>query len=364
VLAALDRLESLSGHHLVSRVQGVGTKQTRPVTIYTVAEHAGVSIATVSRVLQGSVPSSPATRDKVHEAVRAVGYVPLRAGRSTALRLESHGLVLASLAGPYFSGILAGYESTTTEIAQSLRLLSSEAGPDLEVRVRDLAANVDGLVIGQATVSDELVAEVAAKVPTVLLARGRLPGCDSVTVENVESTRLLTEHLLTVHGLRRLLFVGDPRQAPDVWHRYQGFRAAHAAIGAVESVGPLRLPFTEEAGDLAAFLIRDMTEVDGLVCANDELALALWRRLRWLGIRVPQDIAITGWDDVMGSQYMDPGLTTVAQPSREVGRELAMRLHARIIGNDSGVDPVVIPSHVVLRGSCGCRETPSSIDLR
>ncbi len=229
------------------------------------------------------MPSTPATREKVLEAVRELGYVPLRSGRSTGLRLEAHGLVLASLAGPYFSGILTGYESTTTELAQSLSMLSTEAGPDLETRVRDLALKVDGMVIGQATVSDDIVEEVAAKVPTVLLSRQRLPGCDSVSVENTESTRQLTEHLLSVHGCRRLLFVGDPDQAPDVWQRYQGFRAAHAAAGAVEAAGPLRLPFTEEAGDRAAFLVKDMTGVDGLVCANDELALALWRRLRWLG---------------------------------------------------------------------------------
>ena len=342
----------------------MGRHPTHPVTIYTVAERAGVSIATVSRVLQDSVPSSPATRDKVLDAVRELGYVPLRSGRSTGLRLEAHGLVLASLAGPYFSGILAGYESTTTELAQSLSMLSTEAGPDLETRVRDLAGKVDGMVIGQATVSDDIVAEVAAKVPTVLLSRQRVPGCDTVSVENSGSTRQLTEHLLRTHGLKRLLFVGDPDQAPDVWHRYQGFRAAHAAAGAVEAAGPLRLPYTEEAGDKAAFLIREMDDVDGLVCANDELALALWRRLRWLGVRVPEDLAITGWDDVMASQYMAPGLTTVAQPSRVVGRELAMRLHARIVGTDSGADPVVVPSHVVIRGSCGCRETPSRFEPR
>ena len=337
-----------------SSLEAVNREAEQPVTIYTVAEHAGVSIATVSRVLQGSTPSSAATKARVLDAVRELGYVPLRAGRAQALRLEQHGLVLYSLGGPYYSELLVGYESRAPEFGQSVSLISTEGVCDVDDRVLDLAAKMDGMVLAHGTTSAEVVREVARRVPTVLLNSDPVQGCVGVNVENRRATEELVIHLLRDHGHRRLRFVGDPDQARDATHRYRGFTDALSAAGLLEAGPPLRVSFG--AADLGAVADAVLGEagVQALVCANDELALGLIRQLRKRGVRVPDDVAVTGWDDVMAARYTD--LTTVRQPAREVGRVAAQRLHELIIRESVQIDEVVVPSEVVLRSSCGCPE--------
>jgi len=332
----------------------VNLEAERPVTIYTVAEHAGVSIATVSRVLQGSTPSSPSTKVKVLDAVRELGYVPLRAGRHTALRPEQHGLVLYSLGGPYYSELLVGYESRAPEFGQSVSLISTEGIEHADERVLDLAAKTDGMVLANGTVSDELAAEVARRVPTVLLNRDPVEGCAGVNVENRRATEKLVIHLLRDHGYRTLWFIGDPAQARDATHRYRGFTDALEAAGLQPAEPPLRVSFDgQDAARVAdAAIARKGLQV--LVCANDELALDVIHRLRLLGVDVPRDLAVTGWDDVMAARYT--GLTTVRQPAREVGRMAAQRLHELIVRSSLRTDEILLPSSVVLRSSCGCAE--------
>lgn len=327
----------------------------KPVTIYTVAERAGVSIATVSRVLQGSTPTSAATRQKVLDAVDELGYVPLRAGRSTGMRLETHGVVLHSLGGPYYSELLIGYESTASNYGQSVTVMSTESAADLDDRVRDLATKVDGMVIGHATVSDALVREISRRIPVVLLARAPLDGCDQVSVDNMTPTRELTAHVIG-HGRRRLRFVGDPSSSRDVERRYAGFLQALSEAGLQDESGPYRVPYVESSGrEVAADIIAQPGAVDALVCANDELALSIALQLMARGVAVPGDVAVTGWDDIMTARYTVPGLTTVQQPTRELGRLLSQLLHDRISGG-AVREPIKLSSHIVIRGTCGCPE--------
>jgi len=326
----------------------------RPVTIYTVAEHAGVSIATVSRVLQGSTPSSASTKVKVLDAVRELGYVPLRAGRNTALRLEQHGVVLYSLGGPYYSELLVGYESRAPEFGQSVSLISTEGIEHADERVLDLAARTDGMVLANGTVSDELAAEVARRVPTVLLNRDPVEGCAGVNVENRRATEDLVIHLLRDHGYRSLWFVGDPGQARDAAHRHRGFVDALEAAGLHEAEPPMPVPFGEQAAGRIADAAIARSGLQVLVCGNDELALAVIHRLRLLGVEIPGDLAVTGWDDIMAARYT--GLTTVRQPAREVGRMAAQRLHELIVRSSIVADEILLPSSVVVRNSCGCSE--------
>lgn len=309
-----------------------------------------MSIATVSRVLQGSTPSSPATKAKVLDAVRELGYVPLRAGRATALRLEQHGLVLYSLGGPYYSELLVGYESRAPEFGQSVSLISTEGIEAVEDRVFDLAAKMDGMVLAHGTTSDE----VARRVPTVLLNRDPVEGCAGVNVENRRATEELVIHLLRDHGHRRLLFAGDPDQARDAAHRHRGFLDALEAAGLDQAGPPLRALFGEsQAAEVAEAVVAD-GHLDALVCANDELALGVVLELRRRGVRVPEDLAVTGWDDVMAARYT--GLTTVRQPAREVGRMAAQRLHDLIVRSSTDSDEILVPSQLVVRSSCGCVE--------
>lgn len=331
----------------------------RPATIYSVAERAGVSIATVSRVLQGTTATSEATRAKVLAAAEELDYVPLRAARSLAVqRHEAHGLVVPDLTGPYYSELLIGYESAAAQHGQSLLLVVTHLRDDPVRAVRDLASRVDGLVVAHSTIPDDAAAALTrGGLPVVLLARAAVPGCDAIVTESFESARALTAHLMG-HGRRALAFVGDPDASPDVHDRYAGFLQAHADADARARREPIRVPFREGAGArVAEGLMRAGRGVDALVCANDELALSVMKRLQSGGVRVPDDVAIVGWDDVMTARYVTPGLTTVRQPMRRLGRVAATRLHERITGAPPLDGPLILPTELVLRASCGCTET-------
>lgn len=327
----------------------------RPVTIYTVAERAGVSIATVSRVLKGSTPASPMTRRKVMRAVEELDYVPLRSSRPVDVpRHQTHGLVLPGLHGPYFSDLLTGFESTAAQYGQSVVVVLANGPVDIETSLRNVLQRVDGLVVATATVSDATVRTISRGTPTVLLARDPVEGCDTVLVENERSAAELTSHLIG-HGRRHLLFVGDGTGSHDVSGRYDGFVSALRKRRQMEAGPPIRVHPEEAFGPEAVDRILAMSEpVDALLCANDELALSIMAQLARRGVRVPDDVAVTGFDDIMTSRFMAPGLTTAQQPTRALGRWAAIRLHERIEGRTHDVEPLVIPTKIVLRGSCGC----------
>jgi LacI family transcriptional regulator len=326
-----------------------------PATIYDVARRAGVSTATVSRVLRGTTSSSAETHARVLAAARDLSYRPMRRPRLVPdPPREAFGLVLPDLDGPHYPELVLGLESAAAEMGQHMVLLVTRRRTEIAQAVREVATRVDGLVVAHATVPDSVVQSLGRTRPVVLVGRTPVAGCDAVVAENTASAAQLTTHLLD-HGREHLVFVGDPDTAPDVAERYAGFRHAHAAAGLAVRRPPLRVPLVEGAGiQVAEEILRRRVKVDGLVCANDELALAVMKRLGENGVLVPDDLAIVGWDDVVTARYVVPGLTTVRQPTRELGRLAGARLAARL-GGDAAADEVhELPSTLVLRSSCGC----------
>ena len=330
-------------------------KAAVPVTIHVVARKAGVSTATVSRVLRGSASASDSTRAKVIAAARELGYSPPDRPRSpVAARHEAHGLVLADLAGSYYSELVMGHESAAADLGQSVVLVVTRRRHDASEAVRELAKRVDGMVIGANTVPDSLAHSLTRALPVVLLARQDVAGCDSVRADNLANAALITSHLFE-HGRSHLVFVGDPDASPDVSERYAGFRTAHAAAQVPLRRPPLRVPLIEGAGiQVAEEILRRRVKIDGLVCGNDDVALAIMKRLQDNGVRIPDDLAVVGWDDVLAARYISPGLTTVRQPTRDLGRLAAAQLQARIVGGQLVGRPQVLPTQIVLRSSCGC----------
>jgi LacI family transcriptional regulator len=326
----------------------------RPATIYDVAARAKLSIATVSRVLQGTGPVSEKARAQVDQAARELNYVPLRAARSLAVqRHEAHGLVLPDLAGPFYGDLLMGYERWAGEHGQSVIITVTHGNPDPERTVRDLAGRVDGIVVhGNALDLPTIHGLRKAGVPIVLIAHPPVTGCDSIRSESAASAEQLTTRLLD-HGRTNLLFVGDPASSYDVSERYAGFAKAHETRGR-RVPKPEQVPLTEEAGSaVTEKVLKARKRPDGLVCANDELALAALTTLRTAGVAVPEDIVVTGWDDVMAARYVTPGLTTVRQPMTELGRLAAQRLHERVTGERTRARNDVLATQLVLRDSCG-----------
>jgi len=325
----------------------------RPATIYDVAARANLSIATVSRVLQGTGPVSEKARAQVGQAAAELNYVPLRAARSLAVhRHEAHGLVLPDLTGPFYGDLLMGYEQWAGAHGQSVVLMVTHGNADPRRSVRDLAGRVDGIVVHGNALDLATIRELRkAGVPLVLVAHPPVTGCDSVRTESASSAERLTSRLLG-RG-RSLVFVGDPTSSYDVSERYAGFAAAHESRG--RSVPePLSVPLTEDAGrEIAARFTKDPARPDGFVCANDELALAVLTTLRAAGVAVPDEVVVTGWDDVMAARYVSPGLTTVRQPMTELGRLAAQRLHERVSGERTRARNDVLATELVLRDSCG-----------
>jgi LacI family transcriptional regulator len=333
-------------------------KQRGGVTIYEVARRAGVSIATVSRAMRDSELVTAETRARVQAAVEELNFTPSRLGRSLAEgQHAANGIVFPDLVGPYYAEVVLGYEEVAAELGRSVLILATHGRRDAAAQVLDLANRVDGMVVMGRTVGDEVIERIAASgPPVVLVARNPVSTVDTIRTDNERSARELAEHLLA-HGHRRFAFVGDPADSPDVAGRYAGFAAGLRAAG-VPVPSPVRCAFDIEAGRaVAAGLLRRRTRPQAVVCANDEVALGVHTAATEAGLAVPDDLAITGWDDVMAAGFA--WLTTVRQPMRELGATAARWLHDRV--TEPGRAPVrrqVLPTQLTVRRSCGTH--PSS----
>ena len=220
---------------------------------------------------------------------------------------------------------------------------------DLRKPLSSLASRVDGICL----FGGLAVHPVRGTRPVVVVAGGLRSDVETITAENTSSAERLTEHLLA-HGRTRLLFVGDITGAPDVAERFTGFTRAHEARG-LRAAEPVRAEFRERDGiRVAESLLNGELTADALVCCNDEVALAAMARLADAGVAVPADVAVVGWDDVMTARYVRPGLTTVRQPVHQLGSLAVDRLQELIDGAPPRTTPHVLPTQLVLRGSCGC----------
>jgi LacI family transcriptional regulator len=325
-----------------------------PVTIYDVARQAGVSIATVSRVLRRSAPVQDDTRQRVEDAVDALGFVPSRLGVSLAERRHAaNGVVFPDLSGPYFAEVVLGYEEVTSRLGRSVLILSTREQADPETTVRELTSRVDGLAIFDGTVGEATVrAIVTGGLPVVLLARRDVEGADAVAAENLASAGRLTEHLLG-HGHRRLAFLGDPGHSFDVQERWAGVRAVVERHGLPPAQPVLCDSSEASARGAATELLASPDRPDAIVCGNDERALATLLAAEDLGLRVPDDVAVTGWDDILAARHARPALTTVRQPMRELGAWAARALDERIRGDRDHRVTELLPTRLIVRSSCG-----------
>jgi LacI family transcriptional regulator len=324
-------------------------------TIYEVARHAGVSIATVSRVHRNADLVAPATRHRVQSAVAALDYRPSRLGRSLARgRHDAAAIVFPDLSGPYYSEVILGFEEAAAAAGQSVLILATHGRAAPGGQVLDLADRADGVVLFGQTVGDDIVAELhRRRVPMVLLARPMLGSADSVCAENRASAHALAEHLIG-HGRQRIAFIGDPAASPDVGERWEGYREACAAAGrpVADPVGA-GFRVTDGLGTARALLAAP-ERPDAIFCANDEIAMGVLEAARSAGLAVPTDLAVAGWDDIPAARHLAPPLTTVRQPMLQLGRRAAELLRDRITSHRT--DPIheLLPTELVVRSSCGC----------
>ena len=324
-------------------------------TIRDVAREAGVSIATVSRAMRDPGSVRQETRERVHQVAARLHYVPSHLGRQLAERRHAaNGIVFPDLSGPYFAEVVLGYEAVAGELGRSVLILSTAGRDDADAAVSAMAERCDGLVVLGQTISDAAVAATVARgTPVVLVARPPMADVDSVRAHNLDGARALAHHVLDT-GARHVAFVGDPASGPDVADRHAGLAEVVAARG-----GRLRLwrvsEMDEAAGEHLAGELATDDLPDALVCANDEVALGLLGALASRGVRVPDDVVVTGWDDVMAARYA--GLTTVRQPMREIGATAARLLDERISETRSTTAELVLPTTLVPRNTTAVTRT-------
>jgi LacI family transcriptional regulator len=326
-------------------------------TVRQIAELAGVSIATVSRVSRGIGQVSPDTRRRVLETINTHGYRPSHLGRALAERRHGAlGLVFPGLSGPYYAELIQGFESEAVETRTSVHILCTHLRRDSDEEVLEMAHRVDGIAVLGGTISDRTLTRLAESMPVVVLGGAAPAGLASVTVDNKTATTELTRHLLEHHGLRNLIFIGTPAGSPDVTERWQGFRAAHRQLRLPAPRRPVLVAMQQHDGIIAMERLVQSGDPlpQGIVCANDELALGVLVGALARGYSVPGDLAITGFDDVPMAALVSPPLTTVRQPIRELAATAARMLLQATAGDASPSDPVVLPTRLVLQGSCGC----------
>jgi DNA-binding LacI/PurR family transcriptional regulator len=336
----------------------VSVRRQKP-TLDTVAAAAGVSRATVSRVINGSPRVSPEVKDAVETAIGKLGYVPNRAARSLAMRrTDSVALVMREpdatvLSDPYLGNIIIA--TSQALIGTGVQLVLVNARNDAEhSRLADYvrSGHVDGVLLASMHDDDPLPRLLLdAGIPTVVGGRPQrhLPGLSYVDVDNVGGAQLAAERLLHA-GHRRLATIAGPRDMTAGSDRLAGYQRALSAAGR-KADRVAYGDFTRESGEQAmATLLERHPDVDGVFAANDLMAIGALRCLRAAGRRVPDDVAVVGYDDIEMAKYTEPPLTTIHQPAVAQARTMTEILLTQI-GGDPVPDPVVLPTELVERES-------------
>ncbi len=327
-------------------------------TLHEVAKAAGVSIATVSRVARGLDDVTPATRDRVLRTIQEMDYRASHFGRALVRRShDTLGIVFPGLRGPYYSEVIHGFEVEAVHARKSVLILGTELIGHANDQVRGMTDRADGLVImGGSSIDDGTIQRLVARgVPIVLLARSPLAGIPAVRVDNLGATFELTRHLLEDHGYRRLVFVGNIEGAPDASERWEGYLEAHRRFGVEPPERPVPVGFDEYAGAAAARMIfAEHPYPDAIVCANDEIAFGIASVATARNIDIPGEVALTGWDDIPLAAIITPPLTTIRQPTRDLGSMTARLLLEMIDGRTPAPLDTILETRLIRRASCGC----------
>jgi LacI family transcriptional regulator len=322
-----------------------------------VAARAGVSVASVSRVLNESKPVSAETRDRVLAAVRDLNYsIDQRARALRRRKSGTLGLVVAEVRNPFFSEVIHSIEAVAYESNYSLFLCNSNEDAERErFHLRAMQAQrIDGIIILPVTTSGRaLLPLIKEQVPVVCLDR-RVDDMDldSVLVDNVAGARLAVSHLVAL-GHRRIGYIGGRPLTPE-FERLAGYRQGLAAHTIPEDPDLVRRGDSlQPSGYTQARALLDLpTPPSAIFVINNPMALGALTAIRERGLRVPRDISVIAFDDAPWSALLDPPLTTIAQPTDMLGTAAARLLLAHIEGQYAGpAQHLVLPPRLIERAS-------------
>ena len=331
-------------------------------TIKEVAQLAGVSIATVSRVFNDSAPVEQSTRQRVREAALRLHYVPHAVGRSLSTqRTDAIGLLLPDLFGEFFSEVIRGCDQTAQKHHYHLLVSSSHSNrAEIEGALRMMRGRVDGLVIMSPHIDAQaLNANLPQSLPVVLLdcyVEGDT--VDSITIDNQGGAYQMVKHLFG-HGYRRIAIIKGTEHNYDAEQRLDGYRAALEEFGGDRGDGLEQAGnFSEASGyDAAKRLLALSRRPRAVFAANDAMAIGALSALREAGVQVPGDVALVGFDDIPIDAYLTPPLTSVHVGVDYLGA-LAIQSVLRAIRekNNHRKQQSVIATTLSVRQSCGCSD--------
>ncbi|WP_371659145.1 LacI family DNA-binding transcriptional regulator [Streptomyces sp. NBC_00280] len=334
-------------------------------TMADVARHAGVSVATVSHVLNDTRVVRPATRQAVLDAIDVLGYTPNTLARSlVTARTRSIGLAVSAISNPYFTEILQGVEAGALEHGYSLLVADPHDDPEHERKVVQLLheRRVDGMIVAPSADPSALVAYLTRHgVPTVFLDRlldtssDSTPRFDQVCAENTEPMARLVAHLTALGHERVGLVAGRPGLSTTT-ERIAGYRIGLAFAGLPVDERLVVHGDSESAGAerATAALLALAAPPTALVTANNVMTIGALRALRERGLTVPDDLALCCFDDFAWADLFTPGLTAVAQPGKDIGAQAVRLLLDRLADPDRPTRTVRLPCTFVHRESCGC----------
>jgi LacI family transcriptional regulator len=350
---------------------------SQPPTIYDVARAAGVSIASVSRVLNGRRNPRPETKDAVLQAVTDLGFVPDGAARALSARLKEVVGVVVRRPRWHANDMFADEDENLQfpdMINRGMEIVAQQHGfdllirsvgldePDAARRIFALARKSDGIILHDRVLSPAELARLARQVPVVTLAGVPTPETANVHSDNEAGMRELARHLIVDHGYRTLGYLAGHEDSPDSLSRGQALAEEAAAAGVTLLRGEAwrgSYQAAEGARAIETLIEAGVRLPDAIVCANDQSAIGVLHALAQRGIAVPADVAVTGFDDIPVARHLRPQLTSVRQSIQDMGATAFETLYA-MIGHEPGQDgdargrDITLPTRMVRRESCGC----------
>lgn len=340
------------------------------ITIKDIAKEAGVAHSTVSRALRGSSLISQETTKHIQETALHLGYLPSAAARSLKTnRSQALGAIVSNIDDPYFSEILQGIEEVAQGNNYSLFMAASQRDPEREATIIQSMRQhrVDGVIICSTTFSDKQSEHFSKYgIPVVVVNNQAAEDYRySIYHDDVNGSRQLTMHLIKL-GHRKIGYLGNSHTGRTTWDRLAGFRQEMESAGLpVPDNYIFELPGSEpERTTLASEHFLNLPDrPTALVCFNDIMAIGLLKSLQQRGVRIPDDISITGFDNIVFSNYTNPPLTTFDQPKRFIGQKAAELILSLL--NPTSKTPVPEQKIQVLKGKLLVREStappPSNI---
>jgi DNA-binding LacI/PurR family transcriptional regulator len=319
------------------------------VTIRDVAREAQVSVATVSRALSSPDLVRPATRDRVLTAAAQLGYQPNRAARGLITgRTGNLGIVVPDLNNPFFTGLLKGVQARARQADYSVFVADSDEDRATEEQLlRAMVKQVDGVIVCSPGIDDTQLYEAASTTSVVMLNR-RLRGVPAALMNSASGMRQVVDHLVAL-GHRKLVYLNGPRTSWSNKERRRGLRLATQQHGVdLVELGPF--PPRYEGG-LQACDLALASEPTAIIAYNDIMALGVLARLRDRGIRVPTDVSVTGFDDLMFAALCSPPLTTVAMPLVSAGTLAVDLLLEGLNSGSTDVRQVDLDTQLIVRST-------------